>query len=156
MDPRTQRYFNYYQHGGALPVFQGYDQYGGGFGNFLGRIARGVWDFIRPAAISAGTSLVSNAAQGITEGKSFKDTARSALGASVGSAVRGLGDEAQRRVQSGGGHRRRRHRRKAKQTATQKKQPARRRAHKRKAATTSKKRRVYKRRRTSSKAFSNL
>ena len=129
-----------------------YDQYGGGFGNFLGRIARGVWDFIRPAAMSAGTSLISNAAQGITEGKSFKDTARSALGASVWSAVRGLGNEAQRRVQSGSGRRRRRHA--TKQKRNTKKQPARRRAQKRKATTS--KRRVYKRRRTSAKAFSNF
>ncbi|KAF0096686.1 MAG: hypothetical protein FD142_3191, partial [bacterium] len=134
-----------------LPVYHGYEQYGGGFGNFLGRMARGVWDFIRPAALSAGTSMISNAAQGLAEGKSLKDTARSAFGASVGSAVRGLGDEAQRRVQSGSGRRRKRKRR-AKQTSTR--HAPKRKATKRKAAP--KKRRVYKRRRTSRKAFSNF
>ena len=132
-------------------MYHGYEQYGGGFGNFLGRMARGVWDFIRPAALSAGTSMISNAAQGLAEGKSLKDTARSAFGASVGSAVRGLGDEAQRRVQSGSGRRRKRKRR-AKQTSTR--HAPKRKATKRKAAP--KKRRVYKRRRTSRKAFSNF
>ena len=146
-----QHYIDYYQHGGSLPVYHGYEQYGGGFGNFLGRMARGVWDFIRPAALSAGTSMISNAAQGLAEGKSLKDTARSAFGASVGSAVRGLGDEAQRRVQSGSGRRRKRKRR-AKQTSTR--HAPKRKATKRKAAP--KKRRVYKRRRTSRKAFSNF
>ena len=150
-----QHYIDYYQHGGALPVYHGYEQYGGGFGNFLGRMARGVWDFIRPAALSAGTTMISNAAQGLAEGKSLKDTARSAFGASVGSAVRGLGDEAQRRVQSGG---RRRRKRRAKK-ATTRGSSHRRRAPKRKATkrkATTKKHRVYKRRRTSRKAFSNF
>ena len=142
MEPRVQFYTNYYQHGGAVPVFHGYEQYGGGIGNFLGRLARGVWDFIRPAAISAGTSAISSAAQGIAEGKSFKDTARSALGASVGSAIRGVGEEAQRRVQSGSGRRRR------------KRKVSKRKATRRKTKKTSG--RVYKRRRKSTKAFSNF
>ena len=111
----------------------------------------GVWDFIRPAALSAGTSMISNAAQGLAEGKSLKDTARSAFGASVGSAVRGLGDEAQRRVQSGSGRRRKRKRR-AKQTKPTRHAPKRK-ATKRPAP---KKQRVYKRRRTSAKAFINF
>ena len=109
MNPEVQKYIHYYQNGGSLPVFRGMrDQYGGGLGSFFGRIARGIWDFIRPAAGAAATSFISNAAEGISEGKSLKDTARSALGASVGTAIRGIGDQAQKRVQSGAGQRRKR------------------------------------------------
>ena len=144
MEPRVQFYTNYYQHGGAIPVFHGYEQYGGGIGNFLGRLARGVWDFIRPAAISAGTSAISTAAQGIAEGKSLKDTARSALGASVGSAIRGVGEEAQRRVQSGG-------RRRKRKGARSKRKVGRKATHRK-----TKSGRVYKRRRKGTKAFSNF
>ena len=107
MNDEVRHYYNYFQHGGELNVFHGTrDQHGYGLGNFFGRIARGVWDFIRPAASSAATSFISNAAQGLTEGKNFKDSARSALSASVGSAIRGLGDQAERKMQSGGRRRR--------------------------------------------------
>ena len=140
-EARLNRYYNYFQHGGELNVFHGgRDQYGYGLGSFLGRLARGVWDFVRPAASSAATSFIANAAQGINEGKDLKESAKSAFKTSVGTAIRGLGEEADRRIQRGSGRRRRRtkrvgmpRRRKHAKRAPAKRAPA-------------KRRRVYKRR----------
>ena len=133
-----------------MTVFRGMrDQYGAGLGSFFGRIARGVWDFIRPAVSAGTTSFIANTAQGLTEGKSIRDSARTGLSASVGSAIRGIGDETQRRIQSGRGRRRRRQPpRRAKRRAAPK--PRRRSPPKRKRSAPksrpAKRRRVYKQR----------
>ncbi|KAF0094188.1 MAG: hypothetical protein FD144_5945, partial [Rhodospirillaceae bacterium] len=157
MDHSVQRYINYYQHGGQLPVFRGMrDQYGAGLGSFFGRIARGVWDFLRPAVSAGTTSFIANTAQGLTEGKSIRDSARTGLSASVGSAIRGIGDESQRRIQGGSGRRRRRKqparrakRRRPHAAPKRRKHPRRKATRKRKRtapkARPAKRRRVYKR-----------
>ena len=110
----VRNYQQYYQQGRGIPVFRGQrDQYGAGFGNFLGRMFRGIWDFVRPAAGAAATQAILSAAEGVVSGAPIRDIAKSALAQSTGAAMHGLADETTKRIQGGGRKRRRKSVRKA-------------------------------------------
>jgi len=102
-------YRRYYQYGGGLdiPVLRaGRQQYGAGFGSFFARLARGIFNFIRPAAAAAAGTAIRSAAQGISDGGSFKDIARRTLADSAGAALHGLADSTTSKIQGGSGRRR--------------------------------------------------
>src|SRR3990167_5846963 len=110
----VRNYQQYYQQGPGIAVFRGQrDQYGAGFGNFLGRMFRGIWDFVRPAAGAAASQAIRSAAEGVVSGAPIRDIAKSALAQSTGAAMHGLADETTKRIQGGGRKRRRKSVRKA-------------------------------------------
>ena len=75
-----------------MPVFRGQrDQYGAGFGNFLGRMFRGIWDFVRPAAGAAASQAIRSAAEGVAAGIPLRDIAKSTLAQTTGAAMHGVG-----------------------------------------------------------------
>ena len=110
----VRNYQQYYKQGRGMPVFPGHrDQYGAGFGTFLGRMFRGIWDFVRPAAGAAASQAIRSAAEGVAAGIPLRDIAKSTLAQTTGAAMHGLADETSKRIQGGGRKRRRTPARKA-------------------------------------------
>ena len=92
-----------YQSGGAIPYFSGAPmQYGGGFGDIMRGFFRNIiLPFFAPIAGSAASSFIKNTAQGINEGKSFLDSAKSSLKPTLGAAIDTTAEVIKKQVGSG-------------------------------------------------------
>jgi len=151
----ADNYYNFYQRGGNYPVFRGLnEQYGHGLGDILGRVARGVWGFLRPAVSKAATTALSSASGALASGAPLREIAQKALGSAPEAGIQGVGtalgekavelaDKAKKKIQGGSGKRRRG------KMARRRKHfvGAGRRGKKRRQGGRGKKRRVYKKRR---------
>lgn len=107
---RSQIFLKHYERqiGGGFPVFRGSDvQYGGGLGQILRSVGRFLLPIFAPVAASAATNFVKSAADNLSSGRSFGDSAKQSLRSTLATAVGDLGDNIKTRIQSGHGRRKR-------------------------------------------------
>ncbi len=80
----SKRYVHHYMTGGQLPVFAG-----GQHGDGLGALLKSAGRFLLPIITGSTAKFASETAKGLSEGRSFRDSTKSAIGPAIEGALDG-------------------------------------------------------------------